>query len=491
MKRFGSTLALSLFLGACISPPVEAPLTIVEQETDVSTEQNLRDQVDLLFLIDDSGSMSPKQEALKQRFPDLINVLNEFAAQGNPADYHIGVVTSDLGAPGISCGSNLGGKLQGVGLAKNKPLGCEGPVGKRFIEFNQKDSTNNLPGTQTLAETFSCMASVVDENGTTGGHTGCGFEMQLEAVYRALHDPIPENQGFLRPGAILAIVFVTDEDDCSADPTSDLFTANPAYGPLNSYRCAAYGYFCDGMLLPSTPQASFQSCVPATAAQGGKLSDVNKYINFFTQPSTKGGVKANPRDVILASIMGPPTPVGSESVSGAQVCGQGVTSCTNISHSCVAPDNAAFFGDPSVRLSAVINAAMNKQITSICDTDYKTALEGIGQKIVSALQPSCLTSPIKDPNNPDCVVEDVTIVAGEEQRRGLPYCPDAPGTFPCWQLKTIDKCNPVCNPVDLKNQRIGVEINRNGQPAPDNTTAQVSCNTIAIPNQGADVICTD
>src|SRR5689334_22257379 len=77
---------------------------------EVEVEQNLRDQVDILFVIDDSGSMAPKQLALRQRFPDLIKTLDAVAASGNPASYHIGVVTSDLGAPGLSCGSNRGAK---------------------------------------------------------------------------------------------------------------------------------------------------------------------------------------------------------------------------------------------------------------------------------------------------------------------------------------------------------------------------------------------
>jgi hypothetical protein len=96
-------------LGACFAPPVEAPKTTVEQQTDVSTEQNLKDQVDILFMVDDSGSMAPKQALLQQRFGDLIKVLDDFAAMGSKASYHIGVVTSDLGAPGISCGTNRGG----------------------------------------------------------------------------------------------------------------------------------------------------------------------------------------------------------------------------------------------------------------------------------------------------------------------------------------------------------------------------------------------
>jgi hypothetical protein len=468
-----------LGLSACIAPPVEAPRTQVEQETDISTEQNLKDKVDILFMVDDSGSMAPKQQALRTRFPELIKVLDSFAATGNKASYHIGVITSDIGAPGISCGKNRGGKLQQVGFGA--PAGCLGPVGKNYIEYDQKLGTNNLPSGQDLPTTFGCMANVGDK--------GCGFEMQLEAAYKALHDPIPENQGFLRPDAILAVIFVTDEDDCSADANSDLFTANPAYGPLNSYRCAQFGYFCDGAMLPPTPQSSFQSCAPATMAQGGKLSDITKYVNFFTQSRAKGGLKENPRDIVLAAIMASPTPVGTGTSTDMLVCGAGVTNCTTINHSCISSQDAAFFGDPGVRMQAVVGKAQFSQITSICDTDYKSALEGIGMKIVAALQPSCLSSPIADESKPDCVVEDVTIVAGEEVKKSIPFCPNAGGQKPCWTTRQVTMCPKICNPATGTYQQFGVEIDRGGAMAPPNTTAEISCATLAIANEDPNAAC--
>jgi hypothetical protein len=47
-------------------------------------------------------------------------------------------------------------------------------------------------------------------------------------------------------------------------------------------------------------------CRPLSEAEGGKLFDLDRYINFFARP---GGVKADPSDVILASIAVPPTPL--------------------------------------------------------------------------------------------------------------------------------------------------------------------------------------
>ena len=66
--------------------------------------------------------------------------------------------------------------------------------------------------TGNLADTFTCIAAL--------GEDGCGYEQQFTAITRALgadgQAPPAENQGFLRDDAYLAIVLITNEDDCSS-----------------------------------------------------------------------------------------------------------------------------------------------------------------------------------------------------------------------------------------------------------------------------------
>ena len=85
--------------------------------------------------------------------------------------------------------------------------------------------------TGRLENVFTCIAAL--------GETGCGFEHQFAAVPRALGAdgrPAPaENQGFLRPDAYLAIVLVTNEDDCSASPGVPLYDT----GSQHRHRVAA------------------------------------------------------------------------------------------------------------------------------------------------------------------------------------------------------------------------------------------------------------
>jgi hypothetical protein len=488
-QLIGSATALGL--SACLSPPVEAPRTLVTQETDVRVEQNIKNKVDILFMVDNSPSMTPKQNELKNRFPSLIKKLDDFATKGNPAWYHIGVVTSDLGSGQFTLGSGAqchpggdGGKLQAKGAAADVSCGKLGN-NLNFIDYNQLNNTNNLPAGQDLPKTFTCMASV--------GAMGCGFEHQLESVYRALHDPIAENQGFLRADAILAVVFVTDEDDCSADPNTDLFdpSKTATYGINHSYRCTRFGLTCNGGMPPDADSGGpLSMCVSASPAAGGKLIDIQKYINYFTLPSAAGGVKLDPNDVILATISAPPDPVASKLTTPC--ADASAPSCVILSHSCSAPQpvdamgNPLFFGDPAVRISTVINSAKSghKQETSICDTDYTTAIEGIGDIIVSQIGKGCVDSYIvdrADGTGPDCVVEDVTTnMDGSTTIKSVPSCTANNNMTPCWKVEQKPDCPVITNPADpSKSEQIGITVDRGGQMAPPGTTARVSCSTIA------------
>lgn len=337
-----------------------------------------KDKVDILFMMDDSAG-APKQQRLRTAFPEMIAAFDA-SLQNRPISYHIGVVTSDLGAPGITCGRGTGAQLKPKGAATTN---CSGPSTGNFLVYDQLDPSNtNLPAGQDLAATFTCMASVGDK--------GCGFEMPLEAVYRALHDPIFENVGFLRDDAVLAVILLTDEDDCSADPTSDLFgpALGTTYGPLTSFRCAKFGVSCDGRFpLPDT-SASYTSCQPATTAQGNKLTPIERYIDFFTKPRSAGGVKEDPRDVLLAAIDGPSSPFTVGAGTSPDVCGRDTQTCPVLGHSCRNPVDASFFADPAVRINAVLAASPGSITSSVCGSDdsYKATLLSIGQRILAATE---------------------------------------------------------------------------------------------------------
>ena len=83
------------------------------------------DKIDLLFMVDNSNSMKDEQIALRMQFPKLINTLTSGDQTGDmvqdfpPAkDLHLGVVSSDLGLPG----------LESAGIEKCGDLGDRGEL---------------------------------------------------------------------------------------------------------------------------------------------------------------------------------------------------------------------------------------------------------------------------------------------------------------------------------------------------------------------------
>jgi hypothetical protein len=204
-------------------------------------------KADLLFVIDNSSGMAPKQAALRAQFPSLIDALISGDSDGDgkadvsPAtDLHLAVVSSDMGALGIEELQNCNGfGDDGIFLHTPSPdLDCEASY-PAFLSFSaSKDDAAQS------AKDLACIASL--------GTGGCGFEQPLEAALKALWpevDPMAnpdgqnritflgddqgfgvlghgdaENIGFLRNDpetglSVIAVVVVSDEDDGSSNNT--------------------------------------------------------------------------------------------------------------------------------------------------------------------------------------------------------------------------------------------------------------------------------
>jgi hypothetical protein len=459
----------------------------------------LNAKVDVLFMVDNSNSMNAMQSELQKRFPQFLQVFSDLAAAGVLTDLQIGVVTSDYGAgatgaPG--CQPSPGGQrgmLQAIGAAAQ--AGCLKPVGANFIQYafaaGGAQGANNLPPGQSLADTFTCMASV--------GSNGCGFEHQLESVYAALHNGLPENQGFIRNDALLVIVFVTNEDDSSAPPTTDMFETSLAaiYGFEDSYRQTRFGVECcpPGMAscaanqLQLTPYADsmgpLTQCQPAPNPNGigpGKEYDVSRYIDFFTLPAAQGGIKDDPNRVVLVALDAPDNPVQIILSNPGTAGGQAYIECPQLDeasnppcvpvlqHSCQNPAEPVFFGDPAVRLNTVVNAAPNHLLASICESDYSVPLQNVASAVASHIGIGCLPYALGGAAAPDCTVEMRTEnVDGTTTVVQVPACA-AGGSRPCWQAAT--NAAGACSGSSPDNLQLTVVF---GAPAPPNTSITATC----------------
>ena len=60
--------------------------------------------------------------------------------------------------------------------------------------------------------------------------------------------------------------------------------------------------------------------------------------------------------------------------------------CPILNQSCVNPTNRTFFGDPGVRIAAVVGAATTAVNWSACDLPYSTPVNDLAQKIIARLK---------------------------------------------------------------------------------------------------------
>ncbi|MCU1276465.1 MAG: hypothetical protein JWM53_11 [bacterium] len=469
-------------------------------------------KADVLFVLDNAPSMNNKLAKLRVSLPRFIEALDAHADLGAPVSYHFGVVTADLGAgpqpiDAFRCRPNGdGGALRDRPAADAQPAAACSALtlgnGLRFIDYDQHTGSSNIGGGLDVTTALTCLTEV--------GSAGCEFRQPLEAAYRALHDQVAENQAFLRSDALLVVAFVSDADDCSAVPTTDLFDGSAAavasFGPLDRFRCTQFGISCNGQPVPPRSVSGLTGCSSRSEADGGKLTDVQRYIDFLTRPAAQGGVKVDPDNVIAALVAAPRDPVNVTVVSPCPDA-SGVASCPVLNHSCLAVNDATLFGDPAVRLGGVVSWVRHNNVSSICDGDDTAAIDSLGDLIVSATGGGCFQSAIANraDGTPDCVVEDVTAnVDGSTTTREIPSCADNGHVVPCWQLldklpqytaqgctppgtpppttcKLPASCQPVTNPLDGSMQLDIMSVDRGtdstGKPntAPPGTTAAVSC----------------
>ena len=120
---------------------------------------------------------------------------------------------------------------------------------------------------------------------------------------------VPENEGFLRPDALLAVVVVTDEDDCSAPSDTELFDPSQhmlesPLGPITSYRCFEFGVLCQGV-GPGRVPGPREDCVPGSFDPDPRhqLVPIEDFVTAFSH------FKADPRRVFVGVFAGGPEPV--------------------------------------------------------------------------------------------------------------------------------------------------------------------------------------
>ncbi len=347
------------------------------------------DEIDMLFVVDNSGSMADEQAALSREIPRLVQVLASGMADDGTTfppvrDLRVGVVSTDMGTGGNTIGTcnepNFGddGVLRrGTSGGSCSPI----PTGQPpYLGF--RPATDGDPA--AFGQQVQCVANL--------GITGCGFEQQLDAMLKAVTPATSSvefvngsrghgttmNEGFLRENSLLAVIMLTDEDDCSASNPDIFNRMSPTFtDPDLNLRCWRYG------------DPSFGAVHPVQRYVDGLLALRDPELLVFAAitgipPELAPGPGASPNYELL---------VGDESVRNpAMIEMPDPTMPSQLRPACNVPGSGVAY--PAVRITKVAQALEQARasavVQSICNDNYSGALDAIIRKIADVLSATCL-----------------------------------------------------------------------------------------------------
>lgn len=199
-----------------LPPPAREP-EVSEYRLDVpEVEEPDCGSLDVLFVIDNSGSMDDDQFRLSSNLDPFIRELEE-AGIGFKGGIHIGVVTTDAYEVNQEGCQMLGSLVTQVGdsIAESVSEVCT-PYSSGLRFMTELDN---------LEESFVCAA----QPGKTGSAEERPVDAMLEALDGWLNRPGGCNEGFHRPEASLVVVMVTDEDDISSAESPEVWAEHLKY----------------------------------------------------------------------------------------------------------------------------------------------------------------------------------------------------------------------------------------------------------------------
>ncbi|HEY4184871.1 MAG TPA: hypothetical protein VGP07_07355 [Polyangia bacterium] len=473
--RWVACAAVVPALWACNARRLATPTPIPSVVDSRSFKQSVNHKLDLLVMVDDSSSMAPLQTKLSAQLPTFLDTLKD-STTGQYPDLHVAVVSSSFG------GGNWGNVNQCASHAHagdDEAKFQQGPggagagncamlnSGETYLVNGDGTSANPANFTGTIGAAFQCMALL--------GDTGCGFESQFESVYYALvkasmpkgtgDGQDPDNGGFLRPDAVLAVVMLTNEDDCSVaynslllDPGINSAMDPSGLGALQSYRCNEFGHVCDdpdggpnkvppphGFDLTMNPPmqnlATGSYRTPAGPGAGGGVTLKNcvseegmgktesipyppmASADLVGKPDQTSGhlfpkvsdlhnlllqlKPNNTDDILVAAIAGPVAADNGDSLyrvfAQANPAAGGELDPV-IDHSCSQMTSGdPEYADPAVRVKQWIDGfGANGIFYPICADTFSKAITGIADKIHEKLGASCVSTMIAaDPDDPN------------------------------------------------------------------------------------------
>ncbi|HOX42558.1 MAG TPA: hypothetical protein PK668_03120 [Myxococcota bacterium] len=338
--------------------PLQADPAYVCQPGEPRTEvysQGGGGALDLLLVVDSSGSMAADQLVLAQNLRALAASL-----EATLTDFRLAIIT-----PGIECP----GCPPCDGLIMQSCTNETGESGRFQDRRGRIDDPTTEPPTFAFTrdpacrvitrDNLDCLWREADQSSVAlVGTNGCGYERPLAAMRLALSAPLADvaNQGFLREHARLAVLSFTDEEDCGE------------VGEVTEGMSVIGGKVCYYASRGEGPDGSGEDPV---AGLPYRLTPVEDYAAFLRE--LKGGDPARATFSVIAGVDDPGHPEDttieyvdtSEHANVQTVCAR---------PGCTGPACQAY---PSTRQIALA-LATGGAIESICQEDYTDATLRVG-----------------------------------------------------------------------------------------------------------------
>lgn len=437
IRVFG--LVFGLVFGATL---VAGCLTLTDYDLTESREetftlpyvQNL-EGFDILFVVDTSPSTDGMLADVGEMAPAMLGSL-DFAlvnAQGYGPRLHIGVITPDLGTGRYGLTNCTEGGDQGE-VQTVTGSGCPDLVGTHIVV--EENVVQNMGWVVDVSTAVQCLI-----DGQMEREPGCSFKQPLAAVAKAIDvQQTPFNAEFFRPSAGLAVVLMTDEDDCSAS-TDALYDPNDqSLGALSSFRCFEWGVTCDeDVRTPGQKNA----CRPRTAAEGGLLYEPGQLAEMIFAHKSQSSL-------VFATVAQPADPV--------------VVALNNLSEPYV-QSSCGGSGVPGVRLAAFLEQFGDFGLEdSVCAPQLPDLLFRISERMASAAVSRCMPKVPADMDKDtaglqaQCTAWDVLNLGqiNEERSDDILACTVIGDVSPCWRVVEDRVCT----------SEYKLEVLRDEEPAP-------------------------
>jgi hypothetical protein len=408
--------------------------------------------VDVLFVIDNSGSMGEEQGRLVAGLPAFLEVLEDPAVAAN---YRIGVTTTDDGNPWCGATSPESGRLvlsscrshtgefvfNGNPPADATASACTDVCSADMLEIlpttteydpqeaprpwiERIDGATNVGGDLSPADALACALPQ--------GIAGCGFESHLESMYKSFLRSATEDEeqyGFMRSSAVLSVVIVSDEVDCSANDTSiflsageggnQVFWSDPDAATPTSAVCWNAGVTCEGSGSPydscfaENKDVDGNSGVPDSEAV---LHPISRYQDFLQELEGSKQQITPSQEVLMALITGVPQDYSGD-ITYSNSLDPTEQNDFGIGPGCVYDDGdpmtPVVTARPPVRereVAEYFEVGEQPNLYSICQETYANVLGAVASSIADQLRPACMlacvadTDPITQGVQPECTV---------------------------------------------------------------------------------------